>query len=351
LARVDVHAVIAHALEVCSPLISGAGLEVVADLTAEEHHAQADFARLMQLFWNLIRNATKFTPRGGSVRIRSYNVGPGPGGPDSDPGPVNGRQPEPRAGVDPPGRLLVVEVQDTGIGIEPGLLDRIFDPFEQASEGPDRQGGLGLGLAIGRAVAEAHGGRLTAASEGEGQGATFRLELRTAPTPAPAAALPTGPSAGAMLPRPSGVRILVVEDNVDVLRYLDLSLRRLGYRVFTAASLAQARRTAVGDDFDLLISDIELTDGSGLELMRELGPRGIPGIAVSGYGSADDVRISRAAGFSDHLVKPVLADALDETICRVLAKPPRGSGSDPATTSTTERRCLRERGEIISRTL
>jgi CheY-like chemotaxis protein len=127
-----------------------------------------------------------------------------------------------------------------------------------------------------------------------------------------------------MRPRLANLRILLVEDNRDVLLYLELSLRRRGYRVATAASLAEARRAAVGGDIDLLISDIELTDGPGLELMRELGPRGIPGIAVSGYASADDVRESRAAGFSAHLVKPVLADALDEAICRVLAEPQKG---------------------------
>jgi CheY-like chemotaxis protein len=123
--------------------------------------------------------------------------------------------------------------------------------------------------------------------------------------------------------RPATLRILVVEDNADTLRYFGLSLRRHGCQVATAASLAAARQAAAGADFDLLISDIELTDGSGLELMRELRPRGIPGIAVSGYGSEDDLRESHAAGFSIHLVKPVLADALDEAICRVAVRPPR----------------------------
>jgi signal transduction histidine kinase len=108
MARVDVHAVIARALEVCSPLVSESGLEVVEDLTAEEHHAQGDFARLMQLFWNLIRNASRFTPRGGSVSIRTYNADPCPVGLDFDPGPVDGRELEPRACPDPGGRLLVV---------------------------------------------------------------------------------------------------------------------------------------------------------------------------------------------------------------------------------------------------
>ncbi len=172
LARVDVHAVIARVLEVCSPLVSEAGLEVALDLAAEEHDVQADFARLMQLFWNLIRNAAKFTPPGGLVTIRSYNADAGPRRSPADPESADARH-------------LVVDVEDTGIGIEPELLDRIFDPFEQGAEGPNRRGGLGLGLAIGRAVAEAHGGRLTAASPGKDRGATFRLELMTAPAPAP----------------------------------------------------------------------------------------------------------------------------------------------------------------------
>jgi signal transduction histidine kinase/ligand-binding sensor domain-containing protein/CheY-like chemotaxis protein len=314
-ARVDVHAVIARAMEVCSPLVAEAGLEVALDLAAEDHHARADFARLMQLFWNLIRNAAKFTPSGGMLTIRSYNAGPGP-----------------EAVLEPGGRLLVVEVQDTGIGIEPGLIERIFDPFEQGGEGPDRRGGLGLGLAIGRAVAEAHRGRLTAASPGKGRGATFRLELGTIPAPAPAQASaphPAAPAAGAAGSLPEALRVLLVEDNPDTLRYLGLSLRRHGRHVATAASLAAARRAAATADFDVVISDIELTDGSGLELMRELKPRGISGIAVSGYGSADDVRESRAAGFSAHLVKPVLADALDEAIRRVAARTPRPE-RDPA---------------------
>jgi signal transduction histidine kinase/ligand-binding sensor domain-containing protein/ActR/RegA family two-component response regulator len=329
-ARVDVHAVIARVLEVCSALVSQAGLEVVEDLAAEEHYAQADLARLMQLFWNLIRNAAKFTPPGGLLTIRSYNADTGPLGTGVDSRSAESRVLGPEVGPEPGGRLLVVEVHDTGIGIEPELLDRIFDPFEQGGEEPRRRGGLGLGLAIGRAVAEAHRGRLTASSPGKGQGATFRLELMTASAPAPSQASaprPDEPTACTPRPRPAALRILLVEDNADTLRYLGLSLRRRGYQVATAASLAAAREAATGGDFDLLISDIELTDGSGLELMRELQPRGIPGIAFSGYGSADDLRESRAAGFASHLVKPVLDDVLDETICRVAASRPRNDGA------------------------
>src|SRR5262249_4225572 len=138
------------------------------------------------------------------------------------------------------GQLLVIEFQDEGIGIEPELLDQIFAPFEQADESFRRRGqSLGLGLAISRAVAEAHGGRLSATSPGKGQGATFRLELAIAEAPVPAPrSTRIDPPAEAPLPRPTGLRILLVEDNADTLCYLDLVLRRHGYAVTTAASLA-----------------------------------------------------------------------------------------------------------------
>jgi len=231
-----------------------------------------------------------------------------------------------------PSRLLVVEFQDNGIGIQPELLDRIFAPFEQGDESSRRRGdGLGLGLAISRAVAEAHGGRLTASSPGKGQGATFRLELAVADAPAPVPAPRSSrsdPPGAVPSRRPSGLRILLVEDNADTLFYLDLILRGHGHEVIAADSLATARRAIASAEFDLLISDIELADGSGLELLRELRECTIPAIALSGYGAEDDVRESRSAGFAIHLVKPVLAETLHEAIVRAVgrARPTQAAG-------------------------
>ena len=166
--------------------------------------------------------------------------------------------------------LLIVEFQDTGIGIAPEYLERIFDPFQQGSEAQrGREKGLGLGLAISREVAELHGGRLTAASPGPGQGATFRLELLTT-APRQRASQPIPLVEYGSAPRTSGVRILLMEDNFDIRRYLELTLRGQGWEVQSVSSLEAARQAVAETDFDLLISDIEFPDGSGLELMRHV---------------------------------------------------------------------------------
>jgi signal transduction histidine kinase/ActR/RegA family two-component response regulator len=312
LETVDVHEVVASALEVCFADVFTAEVKVVERLAAERHFARADYARLMQVFWNLIRNAAKFAPPDTTLTVRSHNKPDCPAGsePASSGSGVVGA-------TDPDGQLLVIEFQDTGIGIDPEMLERIFEPFERGPEELHRRAdGLGLGLAIGRAIAVAHGGRLTASSPGKGRGATFRLELPVAAgEPAPSRPVP-GADRRTPRHRPLGLRVLVVEDNIDTLRYLDLTLSRRGYEVTGATTLVDARRAVSTGEIDLLITDIELPDGSGLELMRELRPLGVPGIALSGYGSEDDLRESQSAGFSEHLVKPVLEDALDEAVCR-----------------------------------
>jgi CheY-like chemotaxis protein len=212
---------------------------------------------------------------------------------------------------------LCVRVSDTGVGIEPELLPRIFEAFQQGESSLVQQfGGLGLGLAISRWVAEAHGGKLTAASAGKGQGATFVLELTaTAATAAGAVASPGDPNHGDATP---ALRILLAEDNLDTLRVMARLLRLRGYEVSTAESLGSALKIAASQEFDLVVSDISLPDGSGLELMRRLKACGnVKGIALSGFGMEDDIQRSREAGFAAHLIKPVDARALNETILRV----------------------------------
>src|SRR5262249_50347472 len=162
-----------------------------------DHHVDADPARLQQVFWNLIKNAVKFTPKGGSLAIRSRNAGAQAG--------------------ETAGNTLVVEVSDNGIGIDPEVLPKIFDAFEQGDHAMKRKfGGLGLGLAISRSVISAHGGRLTARSPGKDQGSVFTLELATALAPVPDATSP--PPSLKKTPAHRPLKILLVEDNKETLR-------------------------------------------------------------------------------------------------------------------------------------
>ena len=163
----DAHFLLLRTEEICRAEIDASKVSLVHDLSATEHHVDADPARLQQVFWNLIKNAVKFSPAGGTLAIRTRNQ----------------LRPSPRTG--PAVTELVVEIIDTGIGIEPEVLPTIFDAFTQGEAGWVRRfGGLGLGLAISRSVIEAHGGRITAKSAGKDQGATFTLYLATVAAPA-----------------------------------------------------------------------------------------------------------------------------------------------------------------------
>jgi len=308
---IDAHEMVNHVIEICGDDLQHARLQLALDLAARRHHVDADPIRFQQVLWNLIKNAIKFTPSGGRVTVRSR---------DRD-GTSNGEA-APR---------LMIEVSDTGIGIELDSLARIFDIMEQGGTRATRQfGGLGLGLTISRSIVEQHGGRLAAASAGVGKGATFTLEMPTVranPEPPALADAPAGAKAGAAARADSGaaashrpVRTLLVDDNQDTLKYLSKILTVRGYIVHTADSLATALALASEADFDVLISDIELPDGSGLELMWRLRSiRPVLGIALSGFGSPEDVEQSRSAGFALHLIKPVDFRRLEQAIQEVTA--------------------------------
>ena len=253
------------------------------DLRIEDgpHRVHGDISRLQQIFWNLLNNAVKFTPDGGRIQIHS-------------------RKDDSR---------VIIDVSDTGIGVEPDAAKRIFSAFEQASGRVTRQfGGLGLGLAITKRLVEMHYGIISVRSEGSGRGATFQVVLPmlegddVAPEAKPASL--TAPLAAR--------RILLVEDHADTALLMKELLEVSGYHVETAANAAQSLEAVEQRSFDLLISDIGLPDKSGLELIRELRHRGnrLKGIALSGYGREDDVRRSLESGFSAHFTKPVDLDAL-----------------------------------------
>jgi PAS domain S-box-containing protein len=296
---VDCLELIRQAADICAADGAQKGVAVELDLAAAtRHHVHADPERLQQVFWNLIKNAIKFTPAGGRVTVRARNT-------DS------------AAGAD----RLRVEVADTGIGIDPALLPRIFDAFEQGAKSITQQfGGLGLGLAISEALVQQHGGTIAADSAGPGKGATFAVELRTVH---PVAGRGAEPGAGGLAPART-LDILVVEDHTDSARVMARLLRQAGHRVETADTVAAARVALDARRVDLLISDLGLPDGSGHDLMADASRRhGVKGIALSGYGTEEDVQRSLTAGFTAHLTKPVSMATLRRAIVEVAA----GTGS------------------------
>ena len=253
---------------------------------------------MQQVLWNLIKNAMKFTPAEGVVTVRSRD------------GEGNSRGTT--------GTSLILEVSDTGIGIEPDVLSRIFDNSEREGlESSHPATGLGLGLSISRSIVEQHGGRLAATSGGKNRGATFAVEMPSVAPPRVVHLHEETRTPMAVIP-PWPLTILLVDDNADTLNYLSKLLTLRGHTVHTADSVDSAMQVATDVDFDVLVSDIELPDGTGLELMSQLRANcTFSGIALSGFGSPEDIELSHQAGFSEHLTKPVDFRKLEKSIQQV----------------------------------
>jgi CheY-like chemotaxis protein len=205
------------------------------------------------------------------------------------------------------------------MGIPPEVLPRIFNAFEQGDASVTRQfGGLGLGLAICKALVALHKGTIRAESAGTNRGATFIIELPSTVSAAP------GETAGTVTEEEKtgqSLRLLLVEDHEDTARTLSRLLGRAGYTVITASSVAQAAAVAQREPIDLLISDLGLPDGNGHEVIRQVrAHRIVPAIAMSGYGMDEDVRRSRDAGYTEHLIKPIDMSQLIAAIKRVTAE-------------------------------
>lgn len=284
----DIHSLLGHTNDIVLSDAQTKRVNLLYELKAGAHFVAGDPTRLHQVFWNLLKNAIKFTPEEGRITIRSYNTEAG---------------------------SIAVQVEDTGIGIEADHLPHIFEAFDQgAAGGKHRFGGLGLGLTIARAVVELHGGTIRAESAGEGLGATFTVELATADAPATThPGTPETSTAGA-----APLRILLVEDHPHTLAVLARLLTKRGHEVTTAGAVREARTLADNQKFDLVVSDLGLPDGNGIELMRELRAKHrLPGIALSGYGMESDLEKSREAGFAEHLVKPVDFERLHQAVLRV----------------------------------
>jgi CheY-like chemotaxis protein len=298
----SVHEILQRSYEICREEIAAKDLKIEFRLRAEQAYVEGDPARLQQVFWNLVKNSVKFTPAKGRIVIETLNPTP---------------------------HKIEIRTTDTGIGIQPEQMDRIFNAFEQGQSSITRRfGGLGLGLAISKAMVHAHGGMIKAESSGKNRGATFIVTLATVPAPAAIAALPeskeprAAAAAEATPARGTGPRVLVVDDHVDTCTGMKMMLERRGYRVAVAHTADEAVEQTEHQEFDLVISDIGLPDRSGYELMKELSTtRSLRGIALSGFGMENDVSRARAAGFSEHLTKPINFDRLDEAIRMLLAEP------------------------------
>jgi signal transduction histidine kinase/ActR/RegA family two-component response regulator len=285
----DAHQAVLNVVEICRAEARSKKLHVHLNLRAKSCHVTADAAKFQQIIWNLLKNAIKFTPEGGDITISSDN---------------------------PSESVFGVTVCDTGIGMELEVMQRIFDPFEQGNRSFEhRFGGLGLGLAISKSLAQAHGGTLTAQSEGPNRGSTFTLSMH-ALAQAEAA---TVASKTITQSAQQALKILLVDDHHDTCAALEKLLTRRGHLVAVMHDVRSAMEAAVRNKFDLLISDIALPDGTGMDLMTQMRAiANIPGIAISGFGNNGDIERSLQAGFSEHLTKPIKLDNLEAAIERAL---------------------------------
>ena len=311
----DAHVAIRDAFEICAQDIRNKKFNVEFELRASNHRVLADPVRLHQVFWNIICNAVKFTPESGRISIRTRNDSVGD---------------------------FILEVEDTGIGFEPAA--QIFDAFEQGDRSITREfGGLGLGLTIAKKLVDAHHGRLEAHSNGRSTGATFRLSLNTIAEEAAVTVTKLDVQSHA-----TPLRILVVDDHDDTRRVLATLLRSKGHEISTAVNVADALEILHQQSIDVLLSDIGLPDGTGYHLMeraKDLQP--LVGIALSGFGMAEDIAKAIASGFAHHMIKPVNFDQLEEVLRRLTSKNIFESGSSLPARPTPSLDCD-ERRRIVS---
>ena len=310
---------VAETASLAQSLVRERKLEIRTDLTENLPAVWVDRKRLLQILTNLVSNAIKFTPDGGRITIGA--------------------------------RALSGEVEffvsDTGIGIEPGSLQRIFERFEQADEGVTRRfGGLGIGLSVVKNLVEMQGGRVSVQSPGTDRGAIFVLTFpAAAQTPAPAEPrrMPVEPPRPALAPAPiappppaedlhgwrGAFRVLLVDDSTDTLRIFRRLLVRAGYEIVVASSAREALETANSVPLDAVVTDLGMPDCDGFELLRELRSRAatanLPAIAASGFTGEEERAAARAAGFDAYFTKPLDLPELIETLDRLLrAAAPRG---------------------------
>jgi PAS domain S-box-containing protein len=283
---VDMRAVVSTAIEQVKPLIQSRGHELRTRIGAGACTVKGDYHRLVQIVANLLNNAAKYTPQGGTIEV----------------------------GLAPASDRLHLTVVDNGVGIAPEMIDQVFELFTQAERTPDRgQGGLGIGLALVRTLVELHGGTVRASSPGPGEGSAFHVEL-SLDASEPGSQPQGGPSGAS-----SSCRIFLVDDNLDAAHTLREVLELMGHSVALAHDASSAlERIGSSPRWDAIILDIGLPDMSGYALAQRLrehaSARQSTFIALTGYGQVHDRTNSRAAGFQHHLVKPADISRLEEIL-------------------------------------
>ena len=286
--RVDMHQLTQAVVAMVQETLKDKDIGLALDLRATCAWVEADQARMQQVLWNILRNASKFTPRGGRIVVRTQSSG----------------------------GHLTLSCTDSGIGISREALPRIFRPFEQADAEVSRSyGGLGLGLAIAQGLMTQHGGQIHANSDGRDTGSTFTITL---PCAFEEPQQPEPPLSGAPVADGGRRRVLLVEDNEDAAVALAMCLEEYGYVVHHVATCADALRTARSQPFDAVLTDLGLPDGSGIDVGRALSKE-LPVVALSGYGREQDRQRSAEAGFAAHLVKPADPAEVHATLTEVLS--------------------------------
>ncbi len=302
ISEVDVRTLAASVVEGLQPTADARGVKTGLRAGDEAMEVLGDRDRLQQVVWNLVSNAIKFTPRGGTVTLSVTRTG----------------------------SAVALEVSDTGQGIRPEFLPRIFDRFAQQDASTSRaQSGLGLGLSITRHLVELHGGTITAHSPGEGQGATFHVEIpmiavrelteQLANRPTGRTPLPATTNGATGHARLDGLRVLAVDDQPDTLAVVDRVLTRAGAEVRTALSVSEALSVLRDWEPGCIISDIGMPGEDGftfIRAVRALAPpvRTVPAVALTAFARDSDRDLAAEAGFSDHLAKPVDTAALLQKI-------------------------------------
>ncbi|HKY06184.1 MAG TPA: ATP-binding protein, partial [Blastocatellia bacterium] len=301
---IELRSVIQAAADVVRPAADAKEIRLQLSFDPNAGPVSGDSQRLQQIVWNLLSNAVKFTPRGGRVQVRLERIG----------------------------SHVLISVSDTGQGISPEFMPHLFERFRQAdSSYTRRHGGLGLGLAIVRHLAELHGGTVLAQSAGEGQGAVFTVHLpilnaqESSLSEADLPALSHAASSVTVSADPTpldGLRLVLVEDEPDAREVVKIMLEQYGAAVTVAASATEGLQLLEQIQPDVLISDIEMREEDGYSLIRRVralegGQGATPAIALTAHARAEDRLRALAAGFNAHVAKPVELVELTRVIASV----------------------------------